>query len=263
MVFNENVGPEMCSALSQLLQLQSLEMSGRYRINPAAALHLQLPQLKRLLIEDFGSTTISLECPQLKVLMLFNLFPLHKFSGMPDVIETLQLEDLGIGSVPVEQMLPEQGLKRLTQLNLRSCPGEPNAVREACSINKVRSLMLGHSWATLLLRQPISEDVHCNLKDLALWLPLNEGIPLALEQLTNLTRLGIQHVGAGLMHLTRCLDPFLDMKNLMFLDLRDYEHQQGEFGRWTPAALGLLGLADRRVLQMQNVPGGKMFKLSY
>ena len=55
------------------------------------------------------------------------------------------------------------------------------------------------------------------------------------------------------MHLTRSLDTFLDIAGLHSLDLGKSERQLEGFCRWTPAALGFLGAAQKRVMRMQKV----------
>ena len=263
-VFCEDVNLGTCSALSQLTQLQSLEVGGVPRTNnAAAAFHLQLPQLRRLTLQRFGNTTISLECPQLRSLRLFKLDPLHTMSVLPEGVEKLQLVELGAGSVPIDRMLPEQGLKHLFRLQLEECPGQPSAIREACNASKLTVFQGDQAWAPLLLSQPPWQGLPHSLQDLALSLPLDEGIPLVLEQFTKLRSLRLYHVGKHLMYLTRPLDPFFNMPSFSRLLLCGNLGQQGDSSRWTPAALGLLGLADRRVLRMQSLPGGRAIWLSY
>ena len=60
------------------------------------------------------------------------------------------------------------------------------------------------------------------------------------------------HVGPGLMHLTRPLDPFWDMPRLNTLHLFGNEDTPEDLSRWTAGALRLLGLADRRVQQKRK-----------
>ena len=88
-----------------------------------------------------------------------------------------------------------------------------------------------------------------NLRQVTLWIPLTNGIPMVLDQLSNSERLAIHDEGAGQMHLDRSLDAFLDMSRLSKLRLYGDKHEQEDLGRWTAAALRLLGLVDRRVLQ--------------
>ena len=232
--FFEDIDTETCSALKCLTRLRCLELHGTHNGNNIANIQLQLPQLKWFTLHEFWEATILLDCPQLKGLMLLKLKQLQEISGLPDSTERLQLEDLGAGSVPLEQILQEQGLKHLSRLDLQNCPG--------------------------MLRW---QDLPLSLEHLALWLPLDKGIHPALEQLTRLTNLMLGHVGEGLMHLTRPLEPFLDMASLVILNLQTPLLGRGNSDWWTPAALGLLGLADRHVLRMQSVPGGKKFRLTY
>ena len=263
LAYTEDVTLQMSAELNHLTQLKDLLLEG-YK-GKAATTHLQLPQLTELTISGFKNTRVSLDCPQLKSLKLSNLGPLQEMSGLPVGIESLELCRLAAGSVPFEQMIPEQGLKHLSALVLRDCPGSPGAVQGAYVASKLVSLELDHPWAPLLPSQPPWKDLPCNLKFMQLWHPLDDGLPLVLEQLSHLQILRVTHVGTGPMRLTRSLDPFLDMANLRHLYLCGNMRSVGEgvqfsgveFSRWTPAALRLLGLADQRVLRMARASGGK------
>ena len=260
MFFNEDITAETSSALNQLTQLQDLLLDGSPGIS--AAINFQLPQLILLRLECFGNITISLDCPQLRYLQLESLDRLQEMSGIPDGIEDLKLIELRDGSVSLEQMLPAQGLKHLKALRVFTVPGRPAAVWKACNASRLTCLRACDVWAALILHsyQPPWQDLPCNLQHVLLWLPLGNGIPLVLEQLGKLETLSLYHVGAGPMHLTRPLDPFLDMTGLQKLALWGDKKRREDFGRWTPAALRLLGLADRRVKQMGKVPGGRRLK---
>ena len=243
--FEGAITPETSLALSQLTQLQGLSLEGA---GDSAAIQLQLPCLLRLVLHDFRGITVSLNCPQLKDVKMSNLDLLEDMSGMPDGIESLWIYGLGIGSVPLEQMLPAQGLKDLVLLHLKECPGKATAIRKAYNPSKLRSLTADDEWLPLLPFQAPWQDLPYNLVDLSLMLPLSDGIPLVFEQLGNLEGLEFWHVGEEQMHLNRSLDPFLDMPRLVYLGLYGDQDKKLDLGRWTTDALRLLGLADRRIM---------------
>ena len=247
--FEGAITPEMSLALNQLTRLQSLLLEG---MGDNAAIMLQLPSLTKLTLHDFGDTIVSLDCPQLKDVKLSDLHLLEDISGISDGIETLWIYGMGSGSVPLEQMLPVQGLKQLVHLHLRDCPGKAIAIRDAYVPSRLTSLTADSAWLPLLPFQAPWQALPYNLIDLSLMIPLSHGIPLVLEQLCNLEGLELCHVGSGQMHLTRSLDPFLDMPRLVYLAL--YGDQEGEWKlvRWTTDALRLLGLADRRIMAMRK-----------
>ena len=90
-----------------------------------------------------------------------------------------------------------------------------------------------------------------SLQILNLHLPLERGIPPVLEQLSNLRGLTLIDTKQGPMHLTRNLDPFLDIKYLECLafmgkDAADPGRAQTRF-EWTQDALGFLVLARTRL----------------
>ena len=257
-----NVGVETLSALNQLTQLQGLLLSGSGQND--ATLDLQMPQLAKLTLENFGCTSVSLSCPKLKNLKLVFVGPVQEMSGLPDGMERFWLDLQQAGSVPFEQMLPTQ-LRHLSHLDLRRCPGQPFIVKDAYIASNLVDLSLDHHWAPLMAFQQPWQGVPFNLRSVSLEIPLDDGIPLVLEQLSNLETLTLCHFGAGPMHLTRSLDPFMDMadlSNMLFSGPRP-----GRDTCWTPAALRFLGLADRRVLRKHKLAGGydfyTSFRLSY
>ena len=91
MYHDKDVGTEMCSALNQLTRLHTLSLYGYKEGGCAATVHLQLPKLVWFTLTAFWSTTILLNCPQLKTLMLSNLEPLQEVSGLSDGIKALVL----------------------------------------------------------------------------------------------------------------------------------------------------------------------------
>ena len=253
--FGEDVDSETSSTLNQLTQLQGLSLAGRGPSENSADIHLELPRLTKLTLIGFEDTSLTLVCPKLRNLKLLCLGSIQEMNGMPKGLESLRLDDIGDGSVPFEQMLPEQGLKHLLHLDLIQCPGQPTTIRDAWSASILTSLNVDRAWAPLMTFLPPWQGVPFNLQHVRLALPLDDGIPLVYEQLSGLISLTLQHVGEGPMHLTRPLDPFLDMTGLVNLALLG-DSVRTEPGRWTPAALRLLGLADRRLLLMHTVPSG-------
>ena len=142
--FNEDITPEMSSALNQLTQLKGLMLEG-FGEN-AAAVHLQLPQLMKLTLCDFGNTNVFLECPQLLNFKLTGLESLQEMTGMPAGMEKLKLDEIGDEAVPLEQMLPVEGLKSLSDLFLHRCPGQRDALRGAYIPSKLTCLSADEAW---------------------------------------------------------------------------------------------------------------------
>lgn len=106
------------------------------------------------------------------------------------------------------------------------------------------------------------------LQALALHIPMDEGLPMALEQLTSLEILAITNQGGGCMHLDRPLTPFLEMVCLeSFVFQGDWEHHRSsanfESNNWTPDALRLLGMAQEQILQGHRPPGCVPLTLIY
>ena len=88
--------------------------------------------------------------------------------------------------------------------------------------------MHGHRFCHL---RPPGRGLPYNLRQVTLWIPLNNGIPMVLEQLSNLERLAIHDEGAGQMHLDRSLIAFLDMPRLSKLRLYGDKHEREDLGR--------------------------------
>ena len=253
LAFDEDITFETSSALSQLAQLKGLLLAG-FGEN-VATIHLQLPQLAKLSLHGFGDVNVVLECPQLTNFKVTEVQSFPAMGGLPGGIEKLKLEWGGNGAMALEQMLPFQGFKHLSELFLHGCPGQPATLRETYIPSNLISLSASEAWVPLLPTQPPWQGLPCNLRYVLLWLPLDNGIPLVLEQLSALVSLELHHVGAGPMHLTRPLDPFLDIDSLKRLDLCTSEDWPEGVGLYTPAALGFLGAAERRVGRMQRVTG--------
>ena len=105
------------------------------------------------------------------------------------------------------------------------------------------------------------------LQDVHLKLPLDEGIPRILEHLPRLKKVFLEHNRYSLMHLDRPLDPFLSMPRLEKLQLQSRSGPGivtgGHRSLWTPLALRLLGLAEKRLRQMQRTSPERTFILIY
>ena len=72
-----------------------------------------------------------------------------------------------------------------------------------------------------------------------------------LEQFTSLRVLTIVKFSCNLpMHLDRPLDPFLDLPSLQKLELVSDMRSHGGYCNWTAPALRLLGLAQKRVMDL-------------
>ena len=105
-----------------------------------------------------------------------------------------------------------------------------------------------------------------SLQSLTLDLPLERGIPVFLEQLTNLRSLVAINMGRGTMHLDRPLTPFLDMMHLGALIFGGEPLGpilMGQSHAWTPDALKFLGLASRRILDGSLMPHGRKVTLVF
>jgi len=152
----------------------------------------------------------------------------------------------------------------LIELDFTSCQGQPELFKDAYIANHLQTLYTDHPWEALLPTRAPWQGLPCNLRNVCLRLPLDRGIPFVLEQLTRLERLNLFHAGDGPMHLDRPLDPFLNMRGLIFFTLGRVRHLpvQG-VGLWTPAALRLLGMADMYILQMQRACSGRSIRFHY
>lgn len=152
----------------------------------------------------------------------------------------------------------------MIELDFTSCQGQPELFKDAYNANHLQTLYTDHPWEALLPTRAPWQGLPCNLRNVCLRLPLDRGIPFVLEQLSRLERLNLVHAGDGPMHLDRPLDPFLNMRGLIFLTLGRAMHLpvQG-VGLWTPAALRLLGMADRCILQMQRACSGRSIRFHY
>lgn len=90
---------------------------------------------------------------------------------------------------------------------------------------------------------------------------------MVLEQLTSLRELFFNPVPRGsLMHLDRPLDPFPglpSLKSLQFFVDKGIGQGHRGYSNWSVPALVLLGQAEKRILDLQRVSGGRSIKLRY
>ncbi len=93
---------------------------------------------------------------------------------------------------------------------------------------------------------------------------LEHGLPMVLEQLASLTRLDICSKACGsLMHFYRPLDPLLNLTGLRILRFYRDTGERGSYSNWSVPALVLLGQAQKYILDMQKVPGGRSVNLLF
>ncbi len=196
--------------------------------------------------------------------------PLGIYDGIPPVIEDVSLVCAADGSLSLYNMLWGRGLDQLRSLHVSMSPQSYDSpvasevVRQVLRDGRLKTLETNCPLEQLTpLTEPVSA-LPTGLHLLDVHLPLGRGIPPVLEQLSNLRGLILINTEKGAMHLTRSLDPFLDMKHLECLVLRgkhaaDRECAQKRF-EWTPEALGFLALARTR-LQKEAQMSGRKFVL--
>lgn len=280
----DEVHKGISATLCQLTRLERLGLAdapgniAQTALEPMATLSLDLPLLEWLEITEVDLGLIKLSCPKLVELVLENVL-LMGFRGMPDSIQKVSLT-LSDGSVPLQEIIPAHSAKSLEELlvltNATHCEGEigqgftdPEVVKEVCLNGKLRRLVMedvsfhAGAFSVAALWQAIPHT----LEDVSLELALDEGIPRILEELINLTALCPEHAGGSCMHLDRPLDPFLDMLRLESLQLLSCWNRgllDGTGMRmWSPPALRFLGLAEKRIRQMQLTPPGRSISLTY
>lgn len=260
--FGYDVTESTSAALSQLSALERLF----FDTDPDGELlsgcfHLDLPSLRDADLNVFHSATLALNCPQLSRLSLNQIRPLKSFSGMPKGLESLTLINLGAGSVPLHDIFALQKLEQLRDLTILSCEGGLEGISNSRFSGNLTSLRTDSQLDVPLLRRLPWRGLLCSLHRLTLQIPLMNGLPLVLEQLSSLKHLAIHNSGSTTMHLDRPLDPFLEMASLTTLTLLGDSGERCGYSSWTPHALRLLGLAQQRILQMQRRPGGKAMRL--
>ena len=267
--FGHPVGGATISPLSQLTRLQSLSL----QLNCwYADVELSLPQLKELEMVAVQHAWITLRCPQLKTLRVIHNIPLESIHGIPDGLEDLCLAS-ALSSSDCSAMLHEIFCgQRLEQLRSLHVTMSPQSYESSVASQVIKQVLRKGRLTTLETNCPLEQltpltgpqfALPTSLQLLHLHLPLERGIPLVLEQLTNLRGLDLEDTKKGPMHLTRSLDPFLDMKHLDWLSFEGKriagpEKAQTRF-EWTQEALGFLALARTRLQKEAQVPGSRKF----
>ena len=276
-VEEEDLTEEWCAVLCQLTRLQRLMLfDGRPRINrlndPAlqGVLKLDLPRLERLRVMCIAVHSIHLICPKLVELELGDVY-LESISGMPGSLQKVDLA-LDRDTVPLQDILTPESARCLEELTVWQ-NGQPftdaEALKALCLNGKLRCLRLDYPTfhAGAFSVGAVWQAVPQTLQELTLTLPLNEGIPRILESFLSLTMLSLGHSETSLMHLDRPLDPFLEMPRLEKLELYsswDAKEKPGaDMCMWTPPALRYLGLAEKRIMQMQIKSPGRSITLVY
>ena len=261
------------AALCQLTRLQRLRLTSFADTSARTEfgmIKLDLPLLQQLTIQCLNLNAIHLKCPNIGELVLYDL-SVRSFSGMPNGIRKVHL-DRTREWVPFQEFLPAHSTTSLEELVIVGDGPQftdPEAVKTLCLNGKMRCLRMdsaaAHAGAFLV--DASWQAAPRTLQEISLSLPLDEGIPRILEQLPNLTSLVLKHSGQCRMHLDRPLDPFIDMPKLeklelhssWNLDLMDGTHMC----MWTPPALKLLGLAEKRIMQMRVTSPGRYITLLY
>ena len=268
----EEVTEDMSAILCKLKGLQHLglraDLDTAYVI-PEALIILDLPLLEELVVGSFCSTVIRLdECPKLQKLYLEDV-RLEGFWRMPSSIRKVCLH-LTEGSAPLEEIFSAQSAKLLEDLVLgEGCEStDPTTVQELCLNGKLKRLSLDAAAASRAFSVGASwRAVPHTLEDVTLELSLNKGIPKILEQLPKLKFLRMSHKGPDPAHLTRPLDPFLDMPRLEKLELIQWIDKdavsRGTKVAWTAVALRFIGMAEKRIMQMRLTPSGRSTTFIY
>ena len=189
-----------------------------------ASIRLDLPLLDGLCLSRFGATQVRLNCPKLQKLLFLGVV-LKSFSGMPHSIRFVRVS-LIKGSVPVKAIFPADSGKLLEELSTLEDAEEvtePETFRGLCLNGRLKHLSIkfgetklecdGAAAGAFSVHAPW-QVVPKTLKDVCLDLPLDQGIPIILEQLLSLEKLSLRHSKRTRMHLDRRLDPCLDMPRL-------------------------------------------------
>jgi hypothetical protein len=180
-----------------------------------ATFSLHLPMLRSLCLHCFKNATVVLDCPKLAKLALDDFCPLQAFSGMPCSLQYLTLRGLGAGSVPLETIFTSQKLGKLKQLEITDCPGDPRNVSTCCFSSNLTSLHTSCDLRVLFPTKAPWTGLLLGLKYVDIQKPMERGIPLVLEQLTNLEHLIISTPTCKTpMHLDRPLDALLELPRL-------------------------------------------------
>ena len=268
----KDVTEDMSAILCQLASLQHLalcaDINSEFR-NPEASITLDLPWLEELAISAFNSTRLTLNCPRLQELAL-DYVQLMGFSGMPSSIRELDLE-VAEGSMSLDDIFPAHGAKLLEKLTLGDeefSRIDPAIVQKLCLNGKLRHLSINAAASKAFSVGASWRAVPHTLEDVTLELPFDKGIPRILEQLPRLTALSLRHSGPQPAHLDRPLIPFLEMPRLEKLELVCCGQSRAAISRgaqctWTPVALKLIGMAQKRIMQMRLTPPGRSITFVY
>ena len=275
---------EKSAALCQLKRLRRLELY--FAVDPhaiaedfLATIFLDLPLLAALEVIGFGPTQLTLKCPKLVGLVLQGVC-LRSFCGMPSSIYGVALS-LPKGSVPLKTIFPPGSAKLLGKLTIREDPEQvtdSETIRRLCLNGFLKHLTIkyeevetecdGAAAGAFSVHAPW-QLVPKTLQNVYLDLPLDKGIPRILEQLLSLRNLSLRHSKRTTrMHLDRPLEPFLAMPRLEELRMES-RWQKGDVGgggplfNWSPIALRFLGLAEKRIKEMQLTTPRRSINLIY
>ena len=268
LTYGFNIGPATTSALSQLTRLEELSLNGGMgtseNLRPSAHVSLSLPELWRLRIYDFAHVRLSLSCPQLRNLTLMRLSPLETLEGVPQGVVAVSLRDLAERALSLTEIFQGRPLERLEMLNLAGFlpeiyddPGVVELIKRPFGNGKLDILSVGCPLEKLTPLEGPQCALPNSLISLTLHLPLTRGLPVVLEQLTNLKSFTAINSEEGPMHLDRPLDAFLDMPRLEHLTFSQAPGRAGYVDRWTPCGLKFLGLASQRIAEGTLLPSGK------
>ena len=255
--FHQPVTGASILPLSQLTRLKSLSLQTN---GWSADVDLSLPQLQKLqIINAAQHADITLNCLQLKTLVVESATPLEAFEGIPPGIEDISFSCLEDGSLSLHEMLWERELDQLKSLRVFMSP-EFQSYDSPEASRVIKQVLRKGRLTTLVTDCPVeqltpSAGAQCallmSLQILELHLPLDKGIPEVLEQLTNLRSLTLVGPKWEPMHLTRSLDPFLNMKDLGCLAFMGKpianDHALQIHFEWTPDAMEVILLARMRL----------------
>ncbi len=264
------IGEDTAPALNQLVRLQQLSLFGSARDAGAilgAGMNLSLAQLQRLTVKKFDCVRLQLNCPQLKTLKLLHLFPLE-VKGIPQGVERVEVVLFEDVQYSLEKIFQGHTFQQLKYLQLEApgsykAPGALEVFERAFSNGRLRHFGTDCPLEKLTPLEGQDCALPKSLHSLRLLLPLQTGLPVMLEQLTNLRELTVINTGEGLMHLDRPLDPFLDMVHFERLEFCSGGMPKKHNKEWTADALRILGPARRRILQGSLLPAGRKVDLIY
>ncbi len=270
---DHEIGHATVSALNELTRLERLtlvgvkSMAGEF---PIARIELCLPELEELMIGSFSHVSILLGCPFLEVLGLIGLYPLQALQGIPQDIGKVALTSLGEGSISPQEVFAGQELEDLRVLvivgwgHIYQDSEALEVVKQVFRNGRLLSLTTDYPLEKLTPLQGSECALPISLRVLELHLPLERGVPVILERLTNLRKLTVYHIGEGPMHLDRPLDPFLNMAGFKRLIFSGRYMRQGRRPLdFTPDASKFLELAKKRIEEGGLLPYGRSVLLKY